>query len=316
MVEVSNADRVVFPQAGITKGAVVRYYERLAPRILPHVAGRPLSIRRYPKGVAAPGFFQKNVPAHYPESIARIEVPRSRNATKKHGGRGSQANVTLYPLVNAPEHLAYLANQGALELHVPTARASDLLHPDRIVIDLDPPSGAVQLVRRAALRIRDALAAHSLPTIPLATGSKGYHLIAAIQPRVEASRLALTLHKFATLLAAEHPDELTLAYRVALRGGRVFIDWLRNVPLASVVAPYSLRARDDASVATPLAWSEFESVAPDGFGLADCDRLLDRPDPLAELCATPCDATTFVFNVEAAFERSGLQLESFDRFRS
>jgi bifunctional non-homologous end joining protein LigD len=316
MVEVSNADRVVFPEVGRTKGDLVRYYERIAPRLLPHVVERPLSIRRYPKGLAAPGFFQKNVPEHYPTSIGRFAVPRSVAASKKHPRRAAASpDVTLYPVVREAEHLAYLANQGAIELHVPTSRVTGAFRPDRIVIDLDPPEGALAAVRRAARRVRESLEALGLTTVPVATGSKGYHLVAAIAPRVDGDRIALATQKLAALLAAEHPEELTIAFRTALRGGRVFIDWMRNNPGATVVAPYSVRARPRASVATPLQWEELDVHAPDAFKMDDVDRLLDRPDPLADP-ASPQDAAPFVSAVDAAFERSGLVLETFDRFRS
>lgn len=317
MVQVSNADRVVFPEVGRTKGDVVSYYERIAPRLLPHVLGRPLSIRRYPKGLTAQGFFQKNVPAHYPASIGRFAVPRSAAASKKHPRRGAAApDVTVYPVVQEAEHLAYLANQGAIELHVPTGRVTGGFRPDRIVIDLDPPEGAVAAVRRAAKRVRDALEAMNLATVPVATGSKGYHVVAAIAPHVDGDVIAVTTQKLAALLAADHPDELTIVFRTAQRGGRVFIDWMRNNPGATVVAPYSLRARPRASVATPLLWEELDERAPDAFTMADVDRLLDRPDPLADLAASAQDAAPFVSAVDAAFERSGLVLEAFDRFRS
>src|SRR5256886_9761446 len=133
-MEVSNPDRLVFPEIGRTKGDVVAYYERIAPRAFPHVAGRSVSIRRYPKGLAAAGFFQKNVPDHYPPSIERFPVPRSRAASKKHPTKKDQ-EFTVYPVLGEPAHLAYLANQGAIEIHVPTSVAADLFHPDRIVID-------------------------------------------------------------------------------------------------------------------------------------------------------------------------------------
>jgi bifunctional non-homologous end joining protein LigD len=314
MVEVSNANRVVFPEVNRTKGDVVKYYERIAPRALPHVVDRPLSIRRYPKGLAGPGFFQKNVPKHYPESIRRFSVPRSEAATKKHPQvEGQDQNVTVYPLVSTAEHLAYLANQGAIELHVPTARASDLWRPDRLVIDLDPPPGAFDLVRRAALITRDALAEAGLPTVPVVTGSKGYHLAAAIQPSVEVDAIALAVQQFAALVTAEHPDVFTTVFRIALRQGKVFVDWMR-LGLASVVAPYSLRATPHATVAAPITWDEIERTDPDSFAIGDVDRLLDRPDPLAELA--PVDPQVFVGATEAKFEKSGLVLEPFDRFRS
>src|SRR5689334_16287314 len=158
MVEVSNAGRIVFPEVKRTKGEVVAYYERVAPRALVHVTDRPLSIRRFPKGLAGPGFFQKNVPPYYPESIGRFEIPRSKAAAKLHPRKGGgKDEVTVYPLVREAEHLAYLANQGAIELHVPTSRVPDLDRPDRVVLDLDPPPDALALVRRAAMLIRDTL---------------------------------------------------------------------------------------------------------------------------------------------------------------
>jgi bifunctional non-homologous end joining protein LigD len=316
MVEVSNANRVVFPEVNRTKGDVVGYYERIAPRALPHVVDRPLSIRRYPKGLAGPGFFQKNVPKHYPDSIRRFSVPRSEAATKKHPQvEGKDQNVTMYPLVSTAEHLAYLANQGALELHVPTARASDLYRPDRLVIDLDPPPGSFELVRRAAHLTREALAEAGLPTVPVVTGSKGYHLVAAIQPSLEVDVIALAVQRFAALIVAKHPDVFTSVFRIALRQGKVFVDWMR-LGLASVVAPYSLRATPRATVAAPIAWDELETTDPNSFTIGDVDRLLDRPDSLADLAAASIDPQPFAGEVEAAFERSGLVLEPFDRFRS
>lgn len=318
MVQVSNADRIVFPEVGRTKGDVVTYYERIAPRLLPHVVGRPLSIRRYPKGLAAPGFFQKNVPAHYPESIGRFAVPRSAAASKKHPRRGAAAapDVTVYPVVHDAEHLAYLANQGAIELHVPSSRVTDGFRPDRIVIDLDPPEGALAAVRRAAKLVREALDALELTTVPVATGSKGYHLVAAIAPRLDAETIAATTQKLAALLAADHPEELTTAFRKELRGDRVFIDWMRNNPGATVVTPYSVRARPRASVAAPLHWEELDQHPPDAFTMDDVDRLRERDDPLAAIAASEQDAEPFVSSVDAAFARSGLVLETFDRFRS
>lgn len=317
MIEVSHADRVVFPEIGRTKGDVVAYFERVAERALPHVLGRPMSIRRFPKGLAGPGFFQKNVPPHYPPSIERFTVPRAEATRRQHGkGKsGEDREVTVYPVVTTAEHLAYLANQGAIELHVPTARVP-LVHPDRVVVDLDPPPGALALVQRAALFTRDTMGELGLPTAPVATGSKGYHVVAPILPSTDAATIATTLQKLAVLLASRHPDELTIVFRVAQRGARVFVDWLRNRPMATVVAPYSLRARPRASVATPLAWSEVETTPPDAFTIDDAARLVERPDSLAELARTPADPAPFVAAVDAAFERAGLVLEGFDRFRS
>ena len=297
---VTHADRVVFPEVGTTKGEVVAYYEAIAVRALPHLEGRPLSIKRFPKGLSSPGFFQKNVPPNYPASIDRFVIPRTA------------AGVTIYPVVSTPQHLAYLANQGAIELHVPLGRVPEPQLPDRIVIDLDPPSGAVDLIRRSAFLVRDFLGELGLTTVPIATGSKGYHVAGKI---AEATTdLSTLLQKVAALLAAKHPEEMTTAFRIAQRKGRVFVDWLRNRPNATVVAPFSLRARPRAPVAVPLDWSELDATAPDAFTIADRERLLERPDPLAVLA--PEAAASFVRNVDAAFERAGLTIEPFDRFRS
>jgi bifunctional non-homologous end joining protein LigD len=319
MLEVSSASRVVFPEVGRTKGDVVAYYLQLGPRIMAHVGGRPLSLRRYPRGLAGPGFFQKNVPPHYPPAIGRVAVPRSAEATRRHarkGGGGAVADVTIYPVVGEAEQLAYLANQGAIELHVPTALADDLDRPDRLVLDLDPPVGAVELVRRAAYRTRDELAGFGLASAAVATGSKGYHVVAPIRRTVPGGALATAMQQLAVLLAAAEPELFTTAFRIARRGERVFLDWLRNEPGASYVAPYSLRATARATVATPLGWDEVATTAPDGFTIDDAARLVEREDPLAALATRPGDAVPFVAAIDLAFERSGLVLEPFDRFRS
>ncbi len=322
MIEVSNADRIVFPAVSRTKGDVVSYYERIAPRALPHVVNRPLSIRRFPKGLAAPGFFQKNVPAHYPESIARLAVPRSHAATRRHPRKDgkSESNVTNYPVVSLAEHLAYLANQGAIELHVPTCRVASYVNgtgaPDRIVLDLDPPAGETELVRSAAFLARDALAALGLGSVAVATGSKGYHVIAPLIPSADGETVFLAAQKLSALLAHHHPDTMTLAFRVNQRGRKVFVDFLRNAPNATVVAPFSLRARPRATVAVPLTWEELATTAPDAFTIDDVERLMDREDTLANAATTPGDALAFTSAVDAAFEREGLALQKFDRFRS
>src|SRR5262249_9061658 len=151
---------------------------------------------------------------------------------------------------------------------------------------------------------------------PVATGSKGYHVVCAITPNVSFDRLALAVQKLSALLTAKHPEELTLVFRVARRGGRVFVDWLRNAPMATVIAPYALRARPRATVCVALEWDEIDTPLPDAFTIDDAARLADRDDPLAALAQTPSDAAPFVRAVSEAFERSGLVLETFDRFRS
>ncbi len=302
-VTITNADRIVYPATGHTKGNVVRYYERAAPRILPHLAGRPLTLRRYPRGVGQKGFFQKNVPASYPASMERIEIP-------KRGG------VTVHPCVSEAEHLVFLANQGVIELHVPLVRTPDLSHPDRFIIDLDPPEGSVSLARRAAVILRDELRELGLPSTPVATGSKGYHVVVAIIPSVESAKLARAAEELSVLAAHRHPDALTTAFRVARREGCVFVDWLRNRVPATVVAPFSLRARTSPTIAMPFEWDELDAVLPDTFGLATSEERAEREDPLLRAAQTPVDPQPFVDRVAREFEVAGIELERFDRFRS
>jgi bifunctional non-homologous end joining protein LigD len=323
MVVVSNADRVVFPAVNKTKGDVVAYYERIAQRLLPHVAGRPLSMKRYPKGLAGAGFFQKNVPDHYPDSIARFSVPRSAEASKKHPRKAGKAesNVTTFPVLSLPEHLPYVANQGAIELHVPMRRIESFAAPDRIVIDLDPPEGEFARARRAAFLVRDVLLSFGLESVPVATGSKGYHVVAPVAVPADATwekaeRIFTMTQKLAALLAHRHPDDMTMTFRVNKREGKTFVDWLRNAPNATVVSPYSLRARPRATVAAPLTWDELSETPPDAFAIDDVQRLLDREDALAGAEKKPGDASAFADAVERAFEEAGLVLETFDRFRS
>lgn len=302
-VKITNADRVVYPETGHTKGDVVAYYERAAPRILPHLERRPLTLRRYPKGTGQKGFFQKNVPANYPDTMQRVELP-------KHGG------VTIHPCVDRAEHLVFLANQGVIELHVPTVRTPELDSPDRFIIDLDPPEGAVALVAKAALLLRDELAAFGLPTVPVATGSKGYHVVGATTPTLESHRLAEAAQKLGALVAHRHPEVFTNAFRVAKREGRVFVDWMRNRAPSTVVAPFSLRARPKAGIAMPFEWDELDEVKPDTFHLGNVDSRLEREDSLVILGKSPVDPAPFVDAVTKAFDEAGLDLEHFDRFRS
>jgi bifunctional non-homologous end joining protein LigD len=166
-------------------------------------------------------------------------------------------------------------------------------------------------VRRAAGLARDAFRQHGLDPALLATGSKGYHLIAAIETDDPWSP-ARALHQLATLLVAAHPDVLTLELVIAERGKRVYLDWMRNHPLATVVVPYSLRARARATVAAPIGWNELDTLAPDAFTIDDVQQLLDRPDSIAALA--PVAADPFVASVGRAFEASGLALHHVDRF--
>ncbi|MGH8871080.1 MAG: non-homologous end-joining DNA ligase [Acidimicrobiia bacterium] len=301
-MDVSNADRVVFPDDGITKGDVFDYYARVAHRMLPFIEGRALSVERFPRGIEGQGFMQKNVPDHAPEDlIGRYEVP------KEDGG------TTMYPVVDSAEGVAFFANLGVITFHVPPITVEDEEHPDWAIWDLDPPPDRVDLVRAAANTMRSVLDEHGIPTLLMTSGSKGYHLRTRLKPTLDTESVALIARGTAALAAESHDDLMTVAFRKADRGERVFIDWMRNRPLSTSVVPFSLRPKPGAPVASPLAWDELDHVAPDQIQLSSIEERLGN-DPWAK--AKPTDLTPALERVQQALSDGGIELEPFDRFRS
>jgi bifunctional non-homologous end joining protein LigD len=301
-MEITNAERVVFPEDGITKGEVADYYALVAHRMLPFIEGRALTVQRFPRGIGGPGFMQKNAPDHYPDDLmGRHEVPKEEGGT------------TVYPVVDSVEGIIYFANLGVITFHVPPVRVVDEVHPDWAIWDLDPPPDRVGLVREAAAAMRATLEDHGIHTLPMASGSKGYHLRARLEPGLTVETVALVARGTAALAAAAHDDLLTMAFRKAERGDRVFVDWMRNTARSTSVAPWSLRPRPGAPVAVPLTWEEVDSVDPDGVGLRESESRLDS-DPWAG--EKPVDLSPAVGTVEESLAAAGIELEPFDRFRS
>ncbi|MGH8949771.1 MAG: non-homologous end-joining DNA ligase [Acidimicrobiia bacterium] len=301
-MEVSNPDRVVFPKDGITKGDVVDYYVGVADRMLPFIEGRLLSVERFPRGIGGQGFMQKNVPDHAPEElIGRREVP-------KEGG-----GTTVYPMVDSVEGIAFFANLGVITFHVPPVRADDEEHADWVIWDLDPPAGSVELVREAAREMRAVLETFGIDTVLMTSGSKGYHLRALLEPTTNVDDVALVARGTAAIAAVANDGLLTLAFRKADRGERVFVDWMRNSSRSTSVVPWSLRPKAGAPVATPISWQELGAIEPDGVGLRNVqDRSRKRPWSKLE----PIDLRPAVEKVRSALDDSAIELEPFDRFRS
>jgi bifunctional non-homologous end joining protein LigD len=296
----THPDRVLFPQSGLTKGDVVSYYDTVAERMLPHLGDRPLTVERFPKGIEGQGFMQKNRPSHAPDAVGSVEFD------KKDG-------VTVYPTVNDREGLLFFANLSALTFHVPTVTVSNRSHPDWVIWDLDPPEGGDAIVTAAAETMRGILSDLGITTLLMATGSKGFHLRAPIEPNLEVGvvdRLARATAELATLA---HPDLFTTAFKKADRHGRVFVDWLRSTPRATSVVPYSLRPREPAPVAAPLAWEEL-SLGPTGVALGTIGERLAIPDPWEG--EAPLDLTEMATAIDAALDKAGIVLAPFDRFRS
>ncbi|MCA2190756.1 non-homologous end-joining DNA ligase [Nonomuraea cavernae] len=266
----SNLDKVLYPAAGFAKAEVIDYYSRVAPVLLPYLAGRPLTVKRYPDGVDGPSFFEKNAPEHTPDWVRRVRLPAV--------GSTKNRETIDYAVVDDLPTLVYYANLAALELHVPQWRVSadgEALPPDTLVFDLDPgaPATVVECCR-VAVTLREVLRADGLTARPKTSGNKGMQLYAAWDGREEASVYAKRL---AQLLEKEHPEQVVSVMAKKARPGKVLIDWSQNNPAKTTVAPYSLRARHHPTVSTPLLWKEVESCEhPD-------DLIFTAPDVLARV---------------------------------
>ncbi len=296
-MQVTSADRVMFPEAGVTKGDMVEYYAAVEELIFPFLVGRPLTLERYPRGISQKGFMQKNAADHFPASIDRYVVP------KADGG------VTTYPVITEPADVPYLANQGTVSFHIWTSRIDQIEHPDFLVMDLDPEEGDVDGARAATAAIGRLLGTFGLSSQPVATGSKGFHVWAPLIPDTGWERVGLVGRALAGLIALELPDVATTEFLKKNRKGRVFVDALRNHPGASVVAPLSLRPRPAASLSMPISWDELAEADPAHWTIRNVDERLSALPPWPDPAALPHE------EIEAAAREAGVDVETeFDRF--
>ena len=302
MVRISSPDKVMFPDAGYTKADLVGYYERASEPIAPHVVGRPLTLHRFPSGIGQKGFLQKNAAGFFPQDIPRVEIPK-RDGT------------TTYAVLESGVRIPYLANLGTVTFHVWTATTADLARPDRLLFDLDPPEDGWRAAATAARLVRTFLGDRGVSAAVMTTGSKGYHVVAPIAPRHDYSVVGRLAQLVAAMLSAQAPEILTDEFRIANRGGRVFVDWLRNRAGQTGVSAWSVRARPGAPVATPLRWDELDDTPPDSFTIANApDRF--GIDSIVDLAATPNDIDAIVAQVAVEAAKLGVEPPQFDRFRS
>jgi len=272
-VTVSNADRVVFPDIGLTKGELVDYYRRVAPHAVPHLRGRPLTMQIFPKGADEPGAFVKERRKHFPEWVGSATVAK----------RGGQL---VMPVVDTEDALVYLANQGMVTPHVWLSRADQPDHPDRLVFDLDPSGDDFDLVRRTALELRELLDDLGLVPYVKTTGSRGLHVMTPLDRSSTTAEVRAFAEAVAQLLVERHPDDLTVEFSKVDRKGRLFLDVLRNGPAQTEVVAYGVRARPGAPVATPLEWDEVKDagLTADRWTVRNLFRRLGRRnDPWAEV---------------------------------
>jgi bifunctional non-homologous end joining protein LigD len=274
-VAFTHVEKVMFPDARLTKGDVLKYYVGVADTLLPHLRDRPVTLERLPDGVGEgkPRFWQKNTPAYYPKWIPRIELPTA------------QGKPVQYALVNDAETLAYLVNQGAITFHTYLSRVQNLDRPDFVVFDFDPGSARFTDVVRLARGLHEILDDQSVASFPKTSGKSGLHVVVPwTQPGdYDAARgWAMTR---AEKLVAEFPNLATVERLKDKRGGRIYVDVIQNAEGHHVVPPYVLRAIPRATVSTPLDWKEVTpKLNPAKFTTAEVfKRLTKRKDPMAAL---------------------------------
>ncbi|MBF6456397.1 ATP-dependent DNA ligase [Nocardia cyriacigeorgica] len=247
-IELSNLDKVLYPETGTTKGEVIAYYTAIAPAMLPHVAGRPVTRKRWPNGVGEASFFEKNLAEHAPDWLPRRAM------------RHSDRTVT-YPLIDSEAGLAWIGQQASLEVHVPQWRFDgDQMGPaTRLVFDLDPgPDVGLAECAIVALEVRDMVAEIGLRAFPVTSGSKGIHLYVPLDRVLSPGGASTVAKQVATNLEKIHPDLVTATMAKKVRTGKVFLDWSQNNSAKTTIAPYSMRGRTQPNVAAPRSWAEIE----------------------------------------------------------
>ena len=263
---ITHPEKVLFPDDGITKGDLAAYYETIAPVILPHLQGRPVTMERYPAGIGAKGFWQKDVSKGFPPWLERVTVP------KKDG-------VVHHPVVTDLRSLLWITNQNTITQHVWASRAPRLNYPDICVFDLDPSKDDAADVRAAAIGLRDLLAQLALPSWIKTSGSKGFHIVVPIDGKTPIGTVARFANAVGAVFASLAPDRLTQEFSKADRRGRIYVDTGRNGYSATFAAAYTVRAKRGAPVSAPCTWEEVErgEVNPDTF------TLRNMPDRIARV---------------------------------
>lgn len=277
-IELKRPGKRLFPRDGITKAGLIDYYRRIADVALRHYRDRPLTMHRYPDGIEAEGFFQKDLPEHFPEWIERVRLP------KKNG------QVT-HVLANDAATLVYLAEQASITPHLALARADRPDHPDRMVFDLDPSDDDFAKVQRVARLLRRTLERLQLPAFVQTTGSRGLHLVVPLDRSEDFDAVRDFAGEVARQLAEEQPELVTVEQRRRKRDKRVYLDIQRNAYGQTAVAPYAVRARPGAPVATPLNWHEVgkAKLGPQRYRLDNLFRRLSQiTDPWSGIARHAC----------------------------
>jgi bifunctional non-homologous end joining protein LigD len=249
-LSLTNLDKILYPATGFTKGQVVDYYVRIAPVLVPHLAGRPLTMKRYPGGVDQEYFFEKNAPMHRPDWVKTAPV----------WSEGNKRTIN-YLLANDLPTLVWIANLASIELHPSLSLSTDITVPTMIVFDLDPgpPANIVQCAQ-VGLWVREIFDHFGLQSFPKTSGSKGLQIYVPLNTKTTYEQTKAFAHALARLLEHEHPELVVSDMKKAVRTNKVFVDWSQNDQHKTTISVYSLRAREHPTVSTPVTWEEVEQA--------------------------------------------------------
>ena len=268
-VDLKNLDKIFYPDLNVSKGQVIEYYIKMAPRILPIVKDRPLVLTRYPDGINGEkfGFFEKNAPLGTPEWIKTKTIYSSASERDVH-----------YVVCNDLDTLIWLANLAALEIHMPFSTVNDLDRPDFLFFDVDPePPATTSDAAEVALLIKDKLSGLELTAFVKTSGKKGLHVVVPIVPKHTFGETRAFVHKIGIDLAKEN-EVIVSEFKDTKKPGKVFVDYLQNSPMRTMVAPYSLRPTSDATVSTPLEWNEAKKgIKPSDFNIFNVVKRKEDP---------------------------------------
>jgi bifunctional non-homologous end joining protein LigD len=275
-LKLTNLEKVLYPATGFTKGQVVDYYAHIAPALLPHLAGRPLTLKRYPEGVDAEYFFEKNAPMHRPDWVKTTPI-----------WSGSNRRTVHYILANDLPTLVWIANLASIELHPSLSRADDMATPTMIVFDLDPgpPANIVQCAQ-VGLWVREIFQHFGLESFPKTSGSKGMQIYVPLNTKTSYEETKAFANAVARLLEHEHPELVVSDMKKAVRTNKIFVDWSQNDQHKTTIAIYSLRAREQPTVSTPVQWKEVEETLKKkdaGRLVFEAKHVLERVEKMGDL---------------------------------
>src|ERR1700722_4816526 len=282
-VKLTNADKVLYPATGTTKADVFDYYVRISEVMVPHIAGRPATRKRWPNGVEQSSFFEKQLAASAPEWLPRASISH-------------RSGTTTYPIIDSADGLAWIAQQAALEVHVPQwrfvaewTRSGEVFKPGpatRLVFDLDPGDGVTMAQLAVVARaVRDLVAGIGLTTFPLTSGRKGMHLYSPLDKPVSNQGAVVLAKRVAQQLEESMPKLVTSTMTKSLRAGKVFVDWSQNNRSKTTIAPYSLRGKENPTVAAPRSWDELDDWSDAELRQFRYDEVLARVERDGDLLA-------------------------------